>query len=129
MSERKIVSKSFLGAGKPSVEALETLVTLSKASKVDKRYKGIYAEESKFIDSAIGLLESNAILRAKFGGGMAGAMELVGVLRDKYEERLTTQMLEPGLAHLDKYVDDDMKSASDSTLSTKRKSALVALVP
>jgi len=80
----------------PSSSALESLKLLqwfSSQTDLDADIRQLYNEETKYLKSAITLINEDPIVASKFGSDLQSAMNLSGLLREVYAEREAKEML------------------------------------
>ena len=80
----------------PSSSALESLKLLqwfSSQTDLDDDIRQLYNEETKYLKSAITLINEDPIVASKFGSDLQSAMSLSGLLREVYAEKEAKDML------------------------------------
>lgn len=81
-----------------SLAALKELnYFLRKPDELDDSVKAIFEFESQFLKAGMKAVSENATLRAKFGGGLAGASAVASLLKQEHSERALK-------THLSQYV-------------------------
>jgi hypothetical protein len=74
----------------PSSSALESLKLLqffNSASNLDPDIKALVDEETKYLKSAIRMVNTDPLIASKFGTDLTSAMNLSGLLKEIYAEK------------------------------------------
>jgi len=74
----------------PSSSALESLKLLqffNSASNLDPDIKALVDEETKYLKSAIRMVNTDPLIASKFGTDLTSAMNLSGLLKEIYSEK------------------------------------------
>lgn len=81
----------------PSASALESLKLLSyfksNEDTLDEDIKQLYLEETKYLSSAIRMINNDATIASKFGTDLSASMRLAGLLKEVYAEKEAKDLL------------------------------------
>ena len=81
----------------PSASALESLKLLSyfksNEDTLDEDIKQLYKEETKYLSSAIKMINNDATIASKFGTDLSASMKLSGLLKEVYAEKEAKELL------------------------------------
>lgn len=80
----------------PSSSALESLKLLqwfNSQTDLDEDIRQLYNEETKYLKSAITMINEDPIISSKFGSDLQSAMNLSGLLKEIYAEKEAKDML------------------------------------
>lgn len=100
----------------PSASALESLKLLSyfksNEDTLDEDIKQLYKEETKYLSSAIKMINNDATIASKFGTDLSASMRLAGLLKEVYAEKEAKDLLL-------QYVDRDQIFTSEAQKKLK----------
>lgn len=99
----------------PSSSALESLKLLQwfqSQGSLDPNVEALYKEETKYLKSAMTMINQDPIIASKFGTDLQSAMSLSGLLKEVYSEQEAKK-------HLLKYIDENTIASSSAQASLR----------
>lgn len=76
-----------------SLESLKLLNYFNQAADIDPDIKHLYDQETKYLKSAIKMINNDATIASKFGTDLSASMRLSGLLKEVFAERQAKELL------------------------------------